>query len=100
MILSASATSSQIPASERTDELKSIINCSSLVRSQAMLNFYLHKSKCHAEAPLTLVSVLVGGDSIVLSSVDLERLSLLLLGNSLLNNKSNTTKKNNLKFRL
>ena len=100
MILNASATSSEFSATEPTAELVSIINCSSLARSQTMLNFYLHKSKCNVDAPLSLVTALVSGDWIVRRSIDPGRLSLLLLGHSLLQNKSNTIEKTNLNFKL
>ena len=46
MILNTTATSLKFSASEPAEELLSIINYSTLARSQTMLNFYLHKSKC------------------------------------------------------
>ena len=99
MILRALAASSQTPETETTDELKIIEKCSSLARSQTMVNFYFNESNRYVEAPLTLVPALVGSDWIVRRSVDPGYLSLLLLGNSLMQNKSNNVEKNNLKLR-
>ena len=84
IILNGSATLLEFLATELMAELVSIINYLSLAWSQTMLNFYLYKSKCNADAPLSLVTALVSRDWIVRGSIDPERLSLLLLGYSLL----------------
>ena len=99
MILNASATSSKFAAKETTAEPLDVVNCSCLARSQTMLNFCLNKAKCHADTPLSLDAALAGGHWIVREYTDPGHFSLLNLGNSLLNNKSNASEKENLKLR-
>ena len=100
MILNDSATSSSCPAIAPAEELSFITNYTFLARSQTMLNFYLHKDECNVEAPLSLIMSLVGGDCIVQGSVDPGKLSLILLGNSLLHNNNSLTEKESLKLQL
>ena len=91
MTLNASDASSMMLAPSPSEILRSIINWSTLDQSQAMLNFRLQQNKVNADASLTLVTALFGGNWISHGSVDRCYLSLLLMSRYLLKKGQRST---------
>ena len=93
LTLNSSTQSAATSTVEPTESLKSILNCASLSRAQLVFNKILHAENIDIDVTLTFMQALVSIDWVVHGSTNPGKLSLFLLGHSLMHKKSNSSEK-------
>ena len=100
LILNASSKCRDFTAPDPTDELRQLMNCTTIAQSQLVLNQLLYKLSVHINVPLSYVTSLTSGNWVIRGSTDPGSFSILLLGQSIVTKSSLKTSKANLKLRL